>query len=135
MTAILLALGIPAFIWITFPTYNSFVVVNVFDRSPAYAGVLLTVLSVVNAGSASQSGRLASWFGDAYKPLILANVCLGIGIATFAVAPVFLVASVGAGLIGVGQGPSFSLLRSVITERADDEIRGESSASASPLSV
>lgn len=61
---------------------------------------------------------------QAIFPLLLANVGLSLGVAAFALAPTFAIACVGVALVGVGQGLAFSLLRSVITDRAADGLRG-----------
>lgn len=122
--AVLLALGVPAFVWITFLTYNSFVVVEVLGHSPLYASALLTVLSLINATTASQAGRVAAAADGAFRPLIAANLALAAGLGLFALAPSIPVAVVGVGLTGVGFGLSFSLLRNVITDRVTADLRG-----------
>jgi MFS family permease len=122
--AVLLALGVPAFVWITFLTYNSFFVVEVLGRSPLYASVLLTVLSLINATTASQAGRITAAADGAFRPLVAANLSLAVGLGLFALAPSVPVAVLSVGLVGVGFGLSFSLLRTVITDRVADDLRG-----------
>jgi MFS family permease len=122
--AVLLALGVPAFVWITFLTYNSFFVVEVLGRSPLYASALLTVLSLINATTASQAGRITAAADGAFEPLVVANLALAVGLGLFALAPSIPVAVLSVGLVGVGFGLSFSLLRNVITDRVDGDLRG-----------
>ncbi|RMB25186.1 MFS transporter [Haloplanus aerogenes] len=122
--AVLLALGVPAFVWITFLTYNSFFVVEVLGHSPLYASALLTVLSLVNATTASQAGRVTAATDGAFRPLVAANVALAVGLGLFALAPSIPVAVLAVGCVGVGFGLSFSLLRNVVTDRVDAELRG-----------
>lgn len=122
--AVLLALGVPAFVWITFLTYNSFFVVEVLGRSPLYASALLTVLSLINATTASQAGRITAAAEGAFRPLVVANLALAVGLGLFALAPSIPVAVLSVGLVGVGFGLSFSLLRNVVTDRVDADLRG-----------
>jgi len=122
--AVLLALGVPAFVWITFLTYNSFFVVEVLGRSPLYASALLTVLSLINATTASQAGRITAAADGAARPLVVANLALAVGLGLFALAPSLPVAVLSVGLVGVGFGLSFSLLRNVVTDRVDADLRG-----------
>ena len=122
--AVLLALGVPAFVWITFLTYNSFFIVEVLGHSTLYASGLLTVLSLINAMTASQAGRVTAAADGAFRPLILANVALAVGLGLFALAPSVPVAVVAVGCVGVGFGLSFSLLRNVITTRVEGDLRG-----------
>lgn len=122
--AVLLALGVPAFVWITFLTYNSFFVVEVLGHSPLYASALLTVLSLVNATTASQAGRITAASDGAFRPLVVANLALAVGLGLFALAPSIPVAVLSVGVVGVGFGLSFSLLRNVITDRVGGDLRG-----------
>jgi MFS family permease len=122
--AVLLALGVPAFVWITFLTYNSFFVVEVLGYSPLYASGLLTVLSLINATTASQAGRVTAAADGAFRPLIVANVALAVGLGLFALAPSIPVAVLAVGCVGVGFGLSFSLLRNVVTNRVEADLRG-----------
>jgi MFS family permease len=122
--AVLLALGVPAFVWITFLTYNSFFVVEVLGYSPLYASGLLTVLSLINATTASQAGRVTAATDGAFRPLIAANVALAVGLGLFALAPSLPLTVLAVGCVGVGFGLSFSLLRNVITDRVESDLRG-----------
>jgi MFS family permease len=122
--AVLLALGVPAFVWITFLTYNSFFVVAVLGYSPLYASALLTVLSLINAATASQAGRVTAAADGAFRPLLVATLALAAGLGLFALAPSVPVAVLAVGIVGVGFGLSFSLLRNVITDRVSGDLRG-----------
>jgi MFS family permease len=122
--AVLLALGVPAFAWIVFLTYNSFLIVEVLGYSPLYASGLLTVLSLINAITASQAGRVTAAADGAFRPLIVANVALAVGLGLFALAPSIPVAVLAVVCVGVGFGLSFSLLRNVITNRVEADLRG-----------
>jgi hypothetical protein len=119
-----LALGVPAFVWITFLTYNSFFVVEVLGHSPLYASALLTVLSLINATTASQAGRITAAADGAFRPLVVSNLALAAGLGLFALAPSLPVAVLSVGVVGVGFGLSFSLLRNVVTDRVDADLRG-----------
>lgn len=122
--AVIVALAVPAFIYIGFLAYNSFLVVRVLDGTPGQAGIVIGVISVVYAVAASQAGRVTAFFGSRAIPLIGANVFMGVGLTLFALAPNIWVAYLGAAVMGVGTGTAFSLLRSVITGLAAASLRG-----------
>jgi ACDE family multidrug resistance protein len=118
------ALGVPAFIYIGFLAYNSFLIVRVLGSTPSAAGLVITIVSIVNATAASQAGRVTARFGTRTIPLIGANVLMTAGLAVFALAPTLVVAYSGVAIMGLGLGTAFSLLRSVITGLAPPELRG-----------
>lgn len=122
--AVIVALAVPAFIYIGFLAYNSFLVVRVLGGTPGQAGVVIGVISVVYAVAASQAGRVTSFFGSRAIPLIGANLFMGAGLTLLALAPSIWVAYGGAAVMGVGTGTAFSLLRSVITGLAPPSLRG-----------
>ena len=122
--ASVVALSIPAFIYVGFLAYNSFLVVRVLGGTPGQAGVVIAVISVVYATAASQVGRVTALFGGRTVPLVGANALMGGGLSLFALAPSVPVAYLGAAVMGVGTGLSFSLLRSVITGLASRSLRG-----------
>ena len=122
--AAIVALAVPAFMYIGFLAYNSFLVVRVLDGTPGQAGVVIGVTSVVYAVAASQAGRVTAFFGSRAIPLVGANVFMGVGLTVFALAPNVPVAYGGAAVMGVGTGTAFSLLRSVITGLATPSLRG-----------
>lgn len=121
--ATLVALTVPSFLYTVFLTYNSFLVVRILDGSAGQAGVLVAVLTSATGLSASQAGRLIERFGRPL-PLLGANLCLGVGLSIFALAPSLLVAAGGGVLTGIGSGMAFSLLRSSITGLAPEQLRG-----------
>lgn len=120
----LLALGVPTFFFTAFLTYNSFVVIRIIDGSPVAAGILITVLSIGSGVAGSQTGRISNLFGSRVPPLIGGQIVMGGGLAMFARAPDLPLAAVGIGIMGLGVGSSFSLLRSVITRFSPAEFRG-----------
>lgn len=122
--ASIVALAVPAFIYIGFLAYNSFLVIRVLDGTPGQAGVVIAVISVVYATTASQVGRLTAFFGGRAVPLVGANAFMGGGLSLFALAPSIPVAYLGVAVMGVGTGTAFSLLRSVITGLASKALRG-----------
>lgn len=122
--AVIVARGLPMFIWIGFLTYNSIVVVGLLDGTPTAAGLLVTVNSVGLAIGASQAGRISAWFDSRLWPLIGANVGLGGGLAVVTLSPSVPVAAVGATALGVGFGVALSLTRSLTTALAPPSLRG-----------
>jgi MFS family permease len=124
IAAVLVAFTVPSFLYVAFLTYNSFLVVRLLDGTPGVAGGLIAVISVVYAGAASQAGRVTDYFGSRVRPLVVANLLMGLGLAVAALAPALPVAVVGVAVMGLGIGLSFSLLRSVLTGLAPETYRG-----------
>lgn len=124
VAAVLVAFAVSAFLYIAFLTYNSFLVVRVLNGTPGVAGAFITVVSVVYAVMASQAGRVTDYFGSRVIPLVVANLLMGGGLATAALAPGIPVAAVASGVMGMGIGLAFSLLRSVLTGLAPETFRG-----------
>jgi ACDE family multidrug resistance protein len=124
IAAVLVAFTVPSFLYIAFLTYNSFLVVRILDGTPGVAGVLIAVLSVIYAAAASQAGRVTDYFGSRVRPLVAANLLMGLGISVAALAPTIPVVIVGVAIMGLGVGLSFSLLRSVLTRLAPETYRG-----------
>jgi MFS family permease len=124
VAAVLVAYGVAAFLYIAFLTYNSFLVVGVLGATPDVAGAFITVVSVVYAATASQAGRVTSYFGSRAAPLVVANLLMGGGLATAAFAPSVMIAGAASAVMGVGIGLAFSLLRSVLTRLAPEQFRG-----------
>jgi MFS family permease len=121
---VLVAFGVAAFLYIAFLTYNSFLIVRVLGATPGVAGMFITVVSVVYAITASQAGRVTAYFSSRAVPLVVANLLMGGGLATTAVAPSIIVAVTASGVMGIGIGLAFSLLRSVLTGLAPEQFRG-----------
>jgi MFS family permease len=122
--AALVGIAVPAFLYIGFLTYNSFLVVRVLGGTPGDAGLVITVVSVVYGSAASQAGRITAFFGNRTAPMLGANVLMGAGLAVFALAPSLPVAFVGVAIMGLGTGTALSLIRSIITGIAPPEYRG-----------
>jgi len=122
--AMVVARGLPMFVWIGFATYNSIVVVELLSGSPTAAGAMFAIGSVLYAASASQAGRLTDRFGSRFYPLVGANLCLGAGFGLFVFAPTLAVAALGVTVLGIGFGVCMSLYRSIITGFATESLRG-----------
>lgn len=122
--ALIIARGLPVVIWIGFLTYNSIIVVRLFDGAPTQAGTLVTIASIAYAVAASQAGRISDGFNNRFIPLVGANVCLGVGFVTFFLAPTIFVAALGIIITGFGFGVSLSLYRSLFTGITTESLRG-----------
>lgn len=107
-----------------FITYNSFIVVEAYGGNPGQAGVLLTVLSIVFAFTASQAGRVVRYFDSRFVPLVISNTCVSIGLITFALSPSLLISIPTLAIMGAGVGTMFTLLRSLIATISPEEYRG-----------
>jgi hypothetical protein len=116
--------GLPNFVYFGLLTYNSFVVVRILDGTPAGAGLLVAVTSIVYAGTATQAGRITAAFDGRAVPLFVAHLSMGGGMALVAAAPSLPIVAVGAVGVGVGVGITASLYRSVITGLAPVDLRG-----------
>ncbi len=121
--SMVLARGLPNVVWIGFVTYNSLITVRLMDGTPAQAGLLVAVGSLVFAVAGSQAGRITALFESRLYPLVGANVCLGLGFAVVLFAPGIAVATGGIAVAGIGFGLTLSLYRSIITGLAPDDLR------------
>jgi MFS family permease len=131
--------------WFGFLAYNSIVVLDLLDGSPALAGILTALASLSYAFSASQVGRLAGRYPTEVPPLIGANVALILGSIAFFAASAVPFAVVGAILLGGGFGVALTMYRSVITSLAPPQLRGgfvsiaesggRAAATATPVAV
>lgn len=122
--AYLLARWLPIVGWIGFLTYNSILVVRILGQSPFVAGVLVAVLNLVFALTASQTGRVMASVNELLLPLVAANGLIGIGFASFMLAPAVPVALFGSLAVGVGLGMTLTLYRSILTGLAPPALRG-----------
>jgi len=61
---ILVARSLRIVVWTGFLTYNSIIVVNLLDGSPAEAGILAAIGSFSFTMAASQSGRVTNFFAQ-----------------------------------------------------------------------
>lgn len=111
-------------VWIGFLTYNSIIVVQLMDGSPAQAGVLTAIGSLTYAGVATQAGQITAMFDSRFYPLVVAHVCMALGFVVIVTAPLILIAIGGVILAGVGFGITGSLYRSIITGLAPPRVRG-----------
>lgn len=75
------ARGSASLTWIGFLTYNSILVVELLQITPAQAGVLASLASVGYAFSATQSGRIMVRFKSKLLPLTLTNAAVGSGVS------------------------------------------------------
>lgn len=122
--ALVVGRGLPMIAWIGFLTYVSLLVARAIGGTPAQAGLLVTIDSVMLAVGASQAGRITDAFDSRLWPLAAANVGLGVGLAAVALAPSLLVAAAGTAVLGTSFGVSLSLYRSVVTGLAPATLRG-----------
>ena len=121
--SMVLARGLPNVVWIGFVTYNSLITVRLMDGTPAQAGLLVAVGSLVFAIAGSQAGRITALFESRLYPLVGANICIGLGFVVVLFAPGIAVAAVGIAVAGIGFGLTLSLYRSIITGLAPDDLR------------
>jgi MFS family permease len=121
---IVLARGSANVAWFGFLTYNSILVVSVLGYTPAEAGALAALASLMYALAASQAGRVSARFDDRLYPLIATNVAMGGGLALAFLARSLGVAAVGVAFMGIGFGLVLSIYRSVITTLPPADLRG-----------
>lgn len=122
--ALVVGRGLPMIAWIGFLTYVSLLVAEGIGGTPAEAGILVTIDSVMLAVGASQAGRITDLFDSRLWPLATANLGLGAGLAVLAFAPSLHVAAAGTAVLGTSFGVSLSLYRSVVTGLAPATLRG-----------
>jgi MFS family permease len=122
--AMVIARGTPPIFWIGFLTYNSILVVQVLGGSPAQAGLLAALGSLAYAVSATQAGRITSFFESRLYLLIGMNVALLCGMSIVFLAPSIWFAFGGMVLMGVGFGVILSIYRSIMTNLASPALRG-----------
>jgi MFS family permease len=115
ITATLVGRAVPNYLYITFLTYNSFLVVRALQGSPGEAGLLVTVASVGQAVTATQVGRITALFETRFWPLVGATVLMSGGLAAVGIAGSYTGLLVGSLGIGVGFAVSLTLYRSRIT--------------------
>ena len=122
--AVLVGRALPGFCYFGFITYNSIVVVRVLGGTPADAGLLVALGSVVYAVAASQAGRVTARFDSRAPPMVSMFLALGVGLGLVAATGSLLVTAVGVVFVGAGFGTLGSLYRSVITGLAPGLLRG-----------
>ncbi|MFB6130764.1 MAG: MFS transporter [Salinigranum sp.] len=121
---ILLARGLPSFVWIGFLTYNSIIVVRLFDGTPREAGLVVAVGGTLFAIAASQAGRITDHFSSRFYPLVGAHTGMAVGFGIVAFAPSLAVAVPGIVVGSFGFGMTSSMYRSIITGFAPTRLRG-----------
>ncbi|MFB6311953.1 MAG: MFS transporter [Salinirussus sp.] len=122
--AMAIARVLPPIAWFAFITYNSIVIVRLLGSTPAVAGLMTSVASLVFALVASQAGRVTAAFDSRFYPLIGGNICLGVGTGLLALAPSVSVVALGVAILGIGNGITLSLYRSIMTDLAPQDLRG-----------
>jgi MFS family permease len=122
--AMVVARGSTSVIWIGFLTYNSILVVELLESTPAQAGVLASLASIAYAFSATQAGWIMSYFENKLFPLAITNVAMGSGVSLAFLADTLAVAYVGAATMGLGFGIMTTLYRSILTDLAPASLRG-----------
>jgi len=122
--AMIVARGTPNIVWLGFLTYNSILVVRVLEGTPALAGVLTALGSLSFAASATQAGRITSYFESRLSLLLGMNVALLCGCAVVFLAPSIWLAFAGIVLLGIGFGVLLSIYRSIMTNLAPPALRG-----------
>lgn len=124
VAAMIAARGTPNIVFIGFLTYNSILVVEVLDGTPAQAGVLAAILSTSYAIAATQAGRITARFDSRLYPLIAMNVSLAAGTVIVFLAPTIWIAYGGIVFMGAGFGVLLSIYRSIVTDLAPPDLRG-----------
>jgi MFS family permease len=108
---------------ISFLTYNSLLVDQILNETPRTAGFLVALWATLYTVAATQAGRITEWWGYT-AALFGANICLGVGLMLFAIAPSVIVAGISAAFVGFGVGVSGGLYRSLISGFAPRQFRG-----------
>ncbi|MFB6311961.1 MAG: MFS transporter, partial [Salinirussus sp.] len=124
VAAMVVARGLPSTVWFGFLTFNSIVVIRLLDSSPAVAGLMTSLGSLAFALPATQAGRITERFESRFSPLVAANALLAIGLSMFALAPSLPWAVVGVLLLGIGEGVTMSIYRSIIASLPPQALRG-----------
>lgn len=121
--AVLLARGMPPFLYFGFLTYVS-VVVGIIGGGSSESGLVVAITSLTFAVSATQVGRVTDHFAGRAEPIVLTHGVMSLGLVIFGFAPSLLVAVVGAVLVGVGIGINVPLYRSALTALSPEPVRG-----------
>lgn len=124
VAAMVVARGLPSVVWFGFLTYNSIVIVRLLGSSPAVAGLLTSLGSLAFAVPATQAGRITERFDSRFYPLVAANVSLTVGFAVFVLTPSLAGAVIGVVLLGIGEGVTMSIYRSIISTLPPRSLRG-----------
>lgn len=121
---LLLARATPPAVWIGFLTYNSLIVVQILNGSPAQAGLLAAIGSVTYASAATQTGRISDIFASRFYILLVSQILISGGLVIVLFADAIVVSSLGIVLLGLGFGTALPIYRSIITGVAPVSLRG-----------
>jgi MFS family permease len=124
VATVIIGRGLPTFVWISFLTYNSIVVIRSIGGEPIHAGALYALGSLSMGAASSQAGRLTDRFRGPFYPLVAANLGLLTGLPVFLFAPGLWLAGLGAVIAGAGFGLALTLYRSTVNGLTDDTLRG-----------
>jgi MFS family permease len=122
--AMVIARGTPIIVWVAFMTYNSILVVQVFEANPTQAGLLVGLGSLSYAASATQAGRIGSHFRTRINILYVMYIALFVGMSITFLTTTIWWAYVGIIVMGLGFGVILSMFRSIMTDLASVELRG-----------
>lgn len=122
IAALLVLFATPTFMYFGFVTYIS-VLIRLGGGSPAQAGLVVALNSIVFAIAGSQAGRITARFHSRLVPLIGTNAAMAGGLGLIAISSNVLVAGFGSAVLGVGFGITITLYRSVATRVAPEGLR------------
>jgi MFS family permease len=123
VSAIVVSRTLPNVVRISFVTYISLIVVRLLSGTPAQAGVLYAVWSVISALGASQGGRITQLIRTRYPALLVSHVCLGVGMLIVVFSPEFYIAGIGTVIGAFGSGLTITMYRSLLTEFSPADLR------------
>lgn len=121
---IVMAFGVLTFLYVSFLTYISIWLIRGVGGTPAEAGFLVALASIMLAITASQAGRMVERCRTYYYPLLSAHVFAGIGIIVMFLTTHLIVLTVAVMILGAGAGVGFAMYRSVLTAEAPEDLRG-----------
>jgi MFS family permease len=124
VAALLVARGLPEFLFIGFLTFNSMIVVHVLSYSSREAGLVVAACSLMYAIAATQTGRLTAIFQDRFPLMILGTAGMGAGLLVVAFSPSLFILVAGVMVFAVAYGVLITLYRSTITAIGPTEVRG-----------
>lgn len=121
--AIVISRTLPNVVRISFVTYISIIVVRLLSGTPAQAGVLYAVWSVISALGASQGGRITQIIRTRYPALLVSHLCLGVGMLIVVFSPNLYITGFGSIIGAFGSGLSITMYRSLLTEFSPADLR------------
>ncbi len=114
---------LPNVVRISFVTYISIIVVRLLNGTPAQAGVLYAVWSIISALGASQGGRITQMIRTRYPALFVSHFCLGFGMLIVVFSPQLYITGIGTVIGAFGSGLSITMYRSLLTEFSPADLR------------